>query len=174
MSNETDWELERVTFHHDVLKNRFLSRFAAFLLRLDQSEPAARHVAAFVHDELPAWPEHSATARRLAKTFAAEMSPGVYLASGIMERLDSDTREWMTVVADSCWKSAYPVDAWVAATVTAIDEADACYALVAPLLDSTPGVDELRAAKAQMEMLYARCLEVSRALSMFPHDAMLP
>lgn len=162
------WQTCRSRLNHDWLRNRFLNRLNAFIMRLQSEVKDDEAIRRFLAEDLREWPDRAASLRRLVDSFEAAMSPASLVNEPPLCRLDAAVREWLAEVAHLAWLSRLPVELWIESASAELDQAAALYTRLSAAGEDANDAESRPRLAAEFQEFEAKCRRLSEALSKFP------
>jgi len=168
----SDWQLRRVYFNHDWLKNKYLPALEKCLNLLDARIEDPQFERTFVANLLPQWDRHYDEAVLLPKEFELSMSPR-RLVNSMDFRSSGCDEKWLEDLMHRLWLARYPVKEWVHRASKQVQEANSAYQQLQEVLaecDDVQSAEALRPFRDEFAAFRNRCQELATAIEQFPSE----
>ena len=167
-TNAARWQRARSRFNHDWLRNRFLVTVGSFLSSVSGEGYQ-------VEDSLPRplevmlqWPDRRAMLEELLQGFEKSMSPAAWFDLTPLNRLDSETRQWLAPVAHLLWWKGRRNEELLGAICKARQRADEQHARLLAELDQSSGEPDIAALERVAREMYAEFQCLSETIHRLP------
>lgn len=167
------WQKRRSSFNHDWLKNQYMPALAKYINLLDDLIEDAEFAQSFLLQVLPEWEVRRDEAADLAESFERQMSPQTLFEGSPLCRCETCTKKWLGFLVHILWLKRYPIHAWVADAVQAIESTDAAYERLRQLLgnnEELANTEHSAALRKWFAEFRDRCQIMANALSKFPSE----
>jgi hypothetical protein len=163
-----DWQTRRSALNHDWLRNRFLNRLNAFIMRLQSEVRNDDAIGRFLTADLKEWPDKATSLRWLLDSFETQMSPAALANEPPLCRLDAGIRRWLAEVAHLAWLARLPVTLWIQTASAELDEAQGLYTRLCARGEDANDTESRPRLAAEFQEFETQCRRLSEALSGFP------
>lgn len=170
-----DWQRRRSEFNHDWLKNRYLNNLDGFIAKLEMKKPDETRLMIFLDEDLRQWKAKEEEARRLMDSFEKEMSPVVLFESGILNRMDPESQEWLKPLLHHLWLNNHDIKNKISNCEQWFLKVAAQYDKINSMLDEkNRNMEQLKNLLPEFKVFRDTCRAFSQSISNLPSKVLVP
>ena len=165
-----EWLEWRTEIHHDWLKNEFLRRLRAFVLRLERNEEPEQ-ISEFLQVYFPQWEDRYPGCRRVVDDAVDALSPRQLFDSPPLSGCGDDVKRWLPDLIHALFLVRTGIRRLTAEAEQALSKAQERYVSLSAGLDGkTPvGLEQLREQIEDWQQFERAVKAFSNLVAKLPH-----
>lgn len=162
-----EWQARRTDLNHDWLKNDFLRRLRAFVVRVEDGAQDTGRLEEFVRKYWPEWRRNSNRIRDLLADAEESLSPRQYFARLPLSECPTEVKGWLPNLVHALWLVRTDVRRHNGDAQKSLDRAEALFDELSPTLQRPPC--NLAPDPTKLREFEASAKQLGESIGRLPH-----